>query len=81
MIKLVRKNVELLKAMQVIIEAMNDEEAYFTWITWWIPDAPTPEDFEDCAADEEHMQQQCEIFRHLIRRYGREGFFTGGKVY
>ena len=76
-----KENLELAKAMHTIIQACNNEEAYFRWIVGWIPDEPCEDDFEDLAEDEENMAEQCELFRSIIKQYGKDGFYTGGKVY
>ena len=72
-------NIKLLHAMQTIVELMNAEEAYFAWIPYWIPDGAVEDDFIECAQSEEQMEEQCIVFRNIIRKYGKSGFYTGGQ--
>lgn len=69
--------VKLLMAMDTVIDAINDERAYFEWITL-IPDQPTLEDFQDIAEDNDLYAEACLLFRQLLKRYGKSGFYIVG---
>lgn len=55
-----------LKAMHKLMISANDEEIYMTWITGWIPDCPTEEDFIDCAENDEWYNETFDLFIKLV---------------
>lgn len=74
--RLFAKNLELVKAMHTVIQAMNNEEAYCSWI-YTVPDMPSEDDFIDIASNTDDMDDVCGVFTALIKHYGEDGYFTG----
>lgn len=59
----------ILKAMHLLIRAMNDEEAYGAWI-FCIPDGVDDAELEDIALhDEEIFRDACNLFNRLVKNY------------
>ena len=56
-----------LEAMHELMINSNDEKIYMTWITGYIPDCPTEEDFIDCANNDEWYSETFDLFVKLIR--------------
>lgn len=71
----VSNNVRLLKAMNEVVVLMNDERAYESWIIT-VPDGADDDDFEDIAMRDDEMDDVCRLFRSIVGRYGRAGWFT-----
>lgn len=61
--------VEILKAMHQYMMNVNDEEAYFHWITLGVPDEPSEEDYESIADDESDWEDIVKYFATLIKDY------------
>ena len=78
-VKLSMEKFELLKAMHTLVMAMNDENAYLTWINV-IPDGADDEELMEIAADddEEIYRDACHTFREICGRYMKYGFYLGG---
>ena len=58
--------IDQLKAMHELMLSANDEEIYMTWITIGVPDAPSEEDFENIAIDDEAYNECFDLFVKLI---------------
>jgi len=71
------KNLELVKAMHTVIKAMNNEEAYCSWINT-VPDEPSDDDFYFIAGNDDSMNEVCTDFWLIVRAYGSDGFYVGG---
>ena len=78
-VKLAMEKFELLKAMHTLVKAMNDENAYLTWINV-IPDGADDAELIEIAADddEEIYRDACNTFRRICNAYARYGFYLGG---
>lgn len=78
-LKLAIEKFELLKAMNTLVKAMNDETAYTTWI-YVIPDGADDEELMEIASDkdEEIYKDACHTFRRICESYLKYGFFLGG---
>lgn len=63
----IEMRVAQLKAMHELMINANDEGIYMTWITGWIPDCPTEEDFIDCAENDEWYNETFDLFVKLIK--------------
>lgn len=77
--KLAFEKFELLKAMNTLVRAMNDEGAYYTWC-YVIPDGADDEELREIAFDEddELYRDACHSFRRICEEYLKHGFFLGG---
>lgn len=83
-----RGRIEILKAMHRLVQAMNDEEAYMTWV-YCIPDGADDAELEDIALhDEEIFRDACNLFNRLVKGYAcKSGYCvsnrsgTNSKVY
>lgn len=72
---------ETLKAMNTIILALNNEEAYFdSWILT-VPDEATDEDFEYIAGDYELFTDAVKLFKELMKEYLDDGLYIGDILY
>lgn len=71
----VSNNVRLLKAMNEVVVLMNDERAYESWILT-VPDGADDDDFGDIAMRDDEMDDVCRLFRAIVGRYGKAGWFT-----
>lgn len=49
-----------------IIEHIQDEEDFETWITYGVPDQATEEDLETIAEDDELWRACCVLFGELV---------------
>ena len=49
-----------------IIEHIQDEEDFETWITYGVPDEATEEDLETIAEDDELWRTCCVLFGELV---------------
>lgn len=76
-IKTKKERVAYLKAMNLLITGINDENAYMRWI-YLVPDGADDDDFEFIAEDNEMYADCCKLFRELIKAYGNSGFVTTG---
>ena len=83
-----RDRIEILKSMQRLVLAMNDEEAYMAWV-YCIPDGANDAELEDIALhDEEIFRDACNLFNRLVKGYAcKSGYCvsnrsgTNSKVY
>ena len=64
-----------LKLMHSIMQSMNNENAYYTWIMTGVPDGATKEDFIDIASDSEEFDDCLELFDKLFTKYAPDGLF------
>lgn len=68
---------QLIQAMHTIVCSINDESAYYRWIRL-VPDCATTDDFDDIAQDDDLYGECCDLFRELIKEYGKSGFYSIG---
>lgn len=73
--KHVKDRTEVVKAMHLIMQSMNNEDAYFSWI-YTMPDCPDAEDFEFFASDEKEFDDLCDVFFKICRIYGKDGLYV-----
>ena len=71
---------ELMKAMNTIICAMNDEDAYSYWINI-VPDCAENDDLMDIAQNDELFADACNAFKSAMEEYGESGFYIDGKAW
>ncbi len=64
----IESRTELLQKLNSIMQCMNDEECYMTWI-YVVPDEATKEDFEDIASDDKFFDEVLELFLKLFKEY------------
>lgn len=77
MSRMIKARIELLKAMHLIMQTMNNEEAYFAWINT-MPDEPQEDDFEFIAGDEEELKECVQAFKRIFVAYQKDGIYVGG---
>lgn len=63
-------NIQTLKLMHAVMQAMNNEDAYMTWINV-MPDEPMEEDFEWIA--ENDFTETVDFFNRVYKRYHKDG--------
>lgn len=69
------ERVEALKAMHLLVCHLNDEAAYDSWIQVGVPDCPSDNDYDFIASDKESFEDCMSEFIHLVKAYGRSGFY------
>ena len=69
-----QQRIDLLKAMHEIMINMNNEDAYFSWVTLGVPDEPQEDDFESIASDPEGFKETTDHFTRVFKRYIKDGF-------
>ena len=69
-----------MQCMHKMMRCMNNEEAYMTWINT-VPDEPSDDDLRDIAEDDDMFQEVCNLYRHLLKVYGDDGFFIGHRAW
>lgn len=72
----VENNIELLKAMDVVVRYLNDEEAIEPWLMYGVPDEADDDDYEYIASNDELMNDTCACFGRIIRMASKDGWFT-----
>ena len=71
---------EIMKSMHTIICAMNNEDAYSSWI-YIVPDKASDDDLMDIATDDELFADACVAFKSAMQEYGEDGFYIDKKVW
>jgi hypothetical protein len=69
-----QQRIDLLKAMHEIMVNMNNENAYYSWVTLGVPDEPQEDDFEFIASDPEGFKEVTDHFTSVFRAYSKDGF-------
>lgn len=60
---------EIVKAMNIIVKGLNNENAYYyDWIDI-VPDEATDDDFKDIAENDEIMTDTLKRFKYIIAKY------------
>lgn len=80
MSKITKIRKEQAKAMHEIITALNNENAYASWV-YLMPDCPTEEDFQDFAENPSMFDELCNKFVNLLGIYLCDGIFMANKLY
>jgi hypothetical protein len=68
--ELIKTRISIAKQMNKYIIDMGDEKIWMNWITVGVPDAPTEEDYEFIAENDEEWVDVCTLFGKLV---GAEG--------
>ena len=73
-----KEKFELVKSMNTIVKALNNEEAYYgSWI-YLVPDEADDEDFQEIAEDEELFSSVVRCFKGNMLDYVEDGIYIGG---
>ena len=64
-----------LKLMHSVMQSMNNENAYYTWIMTGVPDGATKEDYIDIASNSEEFDDCLKLFDSLFTKYAPDGLF------
>lgn len=68
---------DLLKAMNLIVSSMNNEEAYDgAWLYTW-PDGADDDEIREMAEDAEYFDDVAAAFFRVCKVYGKDGLYTG----
>lgn len=62
---LIQLRKKLLKEMNTYIIEMGDEEIWVTWITLGVPDAPSEDDYDFIAENDDEWNDVCDLFGKL----------------
>ena len=65
--ELVQLRIKLLKEMNAYIIEMGDEEIWMDWITLGVPDAPSEDDYEFIAENDDEWNDVCSLFGKLAK--------------
>lgn len=63
--ELIQLRIKLLKEMNTYIIEMGDEEIWATWITLGVPDAPSEDDYDFIAENDDEWNDVCGLFGRL----------------
>jgi len=72
-------NVAEVKLMHGVMQSMNNEDAYFSWIVTGVPDGATKDDYIDIALDEEEFEHCKQLFDSLFAEYAPDGLYRPSK--
>lgn len=72
---------EVLKAMNTIVMAINDETAYYRDWIWLIPDEADDDELRQCAEDDEIFSDAVKQFIYIMKIYGVNGLYVDKKLY
>ena len=70
-----QEKVKTLKLMHGIMQGMNNEDAYYSWIMTGVPDGATEEDYIDIALDEDNFDDVVNVFNRVFKRYAKDGLY------
>lgn len=62
---LIQLRKKLLKEMNTYIIEMGDEEIWMDWITLGVPDAPSEDDYDFIAENDDEWNDVCGLFGRL----------------
>ena len=75
----IAERVELLKAMDVVVRSLNDEEVMDLWLTNGVPDGADESDYEFIAEDVTTcFEECCRCFTACIAAGAKHGYYSGG---
>lgn len=75
------KKFELVKSMNTIVVALNNEEPYYQRWIHIVPDCATDEDFWDIAADENLFKDTVNCFKDIMKDYLKDGIYIDKNLY
>lgn len=75
-----RERYEIMKAMNTLVMAMNNEDAYMEWILT-VPDQATDDDLMDIAKDDGLFADACAAFKSAMHDYSEDGFYIDKRVW
>lgn len=75
-----RERYEIMKAMHIIVQAMNNEDAYMKWILT-VPDEASDEELFEIAEDEELFADACSAFKSVMKTYIKDGLYIANKLW
>ena len=71
-----------LRAMNFLVENLNDETAYYRKWIWIIPDEADDDELEDIAENDiEIFNAAVQCFKSIMKNYTEYGFYFGDEVY
>jgi hypothetical protein len=70
----INSRISVLKAMHTIMINMNNEDAYWCWVTNGVPDEPSEEDYRDIAEDPEMFNDCTNHFTSVYNSFISDGF-------
>lgn len=70
--------ISVLKSMHNIMIHMNNEDAYWRWVTLGVPDEPSEDDFQFIASNKESFDECVEHFARVFKAYIEDGLYTDG---
>ena len=66
------RRITVLKNCHEIMRHLNNEEAYFEWITDGVPDCPREEDFESICENDSFYLDCLELFSKIFKTYFKD---------
>ena len=72
---------ELVKSMNTIVTALNNEEPYYQRWIHIVPDCASDEDFRDIAEDEELFKDTVDCFKGIMKDYLKDGIYIDKALY
>lgn len=68
--------ISVLKSMHNIMIHMNNEDAYWRWVTLGVPDEPSEDDYIFIASNDESFKECVEHFTDVFKEYADDGIYT-----
>ena len=82
MTKIEKRKFELVKSMDTIVRALNNEEAYYGMWIYLVPDEADDEDFREIVEDDILFASIARYFKGIMTGYIEDGIYIGGyKLY
>ena len=72
----IRERFEMVKAMHTLIQALNNEHAYYCHWIYIVPDEATDDDLEYIAEDDELFMDTVRCFKDCMEMYLPDGFYN-----
>jgi len=70
-----------LEAMNRLMMALNNEDAYYQHWIHIVPDQATADDLAYIAGDEQLFREAASCYLRCVRKYGRDGLAIGSALY
>lgn len=68
--------IQLLKAMNLLILALNNEDGQELWLTCGVPDGATEDDYEFIAENDDLFHGCERAFYVSVKSFGKDGWYV-----
>lgn len=77
----VLKKYEVIKSMNTIVKALNDESGYYDDWIYTIPEDADNDTLMEIAYDEELLEDAIKSFKRIMAEYMEDGIYIADKLY